>query len=218
MAHTLINAALKVEKKPSKELAREYIRSLYDQHPEAEYELAQLYSYFMPTAPAKAKAKANTDFQWVARSCAAPDIRTGIKYVWVDGEGYMVATNGHSLHMAPSSLARGYYHPATGEPCSCDFHYPAWERVVPETPSKDFAAFRLIMADTTVEELELQYGGMQQILRVPTDYGVQGFDRQYILAALNGRTESSGYISTSSKQPRMVLVDGKRTAVVMGMR
>jgi len=213
MSLTLINAALAIPKKPSKETVQEYLRELYAQHPDAAYQLAQIYNYFMPSAPAKAK----TDFQWVARSCGDNDARAGLNFVWVDGEGFMVATNGHMLHMAPTTLARGYYHPKTGEPCNCDYKYPEWRRVVPATPSNELSGFTLRMADTTTEEVTLK-NSMMHVLRVPTDYGVQGFGRHYILAALNGRTESRGYISTDAYNPKMVLVDGDRTAVIMGTR
>ncbi len=213
MSLTLINAALAIPKKPSKELVQEYLRDLYGQHPDAVYQLSQIYNYFMPSAPAKAK----TAFQWVARSCGDNDARAGLNFVWVDGEGFMVATNGHMLHMAPTTLARGYYHPKTGEPCNCDYIYPDWRRVVPVTPSKELVGFMLRMADTTTYEVQMKNSTMH-VLQVPTDYGVQGFDRKYVLAALNGRTESRGYISTRLDHAQMVLVDGDRTAVIMGTR
>jgi hypothetical protein len=213
MPITLINAALALPKRPNKELAMEYLREIYEDHPDKVFQLAALYNYFMPASPAKAK----TDFRWVARSVGDNDARSGMNYVWVEG-GVMVACNGHTLHQAPSTLAPGYYHPKTGEPCNCDYVYPAPPRVVPQTPSNGYADFTLRLADTTTEEVHNKHGVLHQHLCVPTDYGIQRFERKHILAALNGRTESRAYITTNADSPGIVIMDGDRLAIVMGAR
>ncbi len=208
---TLIDAAL-ASRKPKKEAAMQFIRDLAAAHPDDFGALAMLYAYFMPPLP----AKADTDFEWVARSVGVNDARTGLNYVLVEDE-VMVAANGHTLHLAPADREPGYYHPATGEKVTADYKYPDWRRVVPPTDESGFVPFTLDMKETTVKERRLQSGTMH-ILQVPTDSGVQSFNRKYVLSALNRLTTMKGYISTDADYPKMVLEDGARKAVIMGIR
>jgi hypothetical protein len=67
---------------------------------------AYLYSQFQPARTAKPK----NVFQWVAKAMAKKDVRFYLNYVYIDDE-YVVATDGHRLHLTPNNelLAQGHY-------------------------------------------------------------------------------------------------------------
>ena len=91
-------------------------------------ETEMLYKYFLPKL---SKKKAKSAIHWVAMACSSPkDIRRYLTYMYSDGD-YLVATDGHRLHMVETDLDEGYYCPNSFERVDLDDKYPDFNRVIP---------------------------------------------------------------------------------------
>ena len=88
-------------------------------------QLEALYKYFMPALPKAVKK----DWQWISRAVGKRDIRTSINWLYSDGSRLM-ATDGHRLHIIPSTMTKGYYHPKTLDSIDLDALYPDIDRVI----------------------------------------------------------------------------------------
>ena len=116
-------------KKPSKAYAQEMILRIYEQCPDMETDLAQLYTYFMPSIPKKPK----TPFDWVAKAIGKKDVRYYLNWVHVTTE-FITATDGHRMHRAPNvtHLAPGFYDAHGHKIHEPDYaKFPDVERIVP---------------------------------------------------------------------------------------
>lgn len=110
-------------KKPSKKIALEMIRGLREQYDNEC--LDDLILFFSD----RQKGIAKTAEQWVCRAVATKDIRHYLNYMYVeDGQAY--GTDGHRAHTAPTSLADGYYAPASLEPVDMDATFPNVQQVL----------------------------------------------------------------------------------------
>lgn len=68
-------------------------------------------------------------FFWVAGAVAKNDVRPFLNYVYSTGT-YLVASDGHRMHYAPTDLPEGYYHPETQEAVlNILYRFPQWERL-----------------------------------------------------------------------------------------
>lgn len=114
---------------------------LFEDYPAEKKRLAALLSHFLPKAPS---GKNLTVEQWVAKAVAVKDLRGYLSFVMSDGQ-VIVATDGHRLHGAPTTLPRGLYCPRTmiklhdlqqdieGEvPPGHPGKFPQWERILPK--------------------------------------------------------------------------------------
>lgn len=85
--------------------------------------LQQLYKYFTPPLPKKAK----TVFDYVAKFAAIKDARYFLNDVYVSDKGIaseVMATNGHMLAWANTSLEPGFYDPKSGAKTDKDARFP----------------------------------------------------------------------------------------------
>lgn len=69
----------------------------------------ELLNFFAPALPKIAK----TAFNWVAAACGVRDIRSYLNVVHVK-DGEMIASDGHRMHWAATTLDDGQYDPKTG--------------------------------------------------------------------------------------------------------
>ena len=93
-----------------------------------EYEQVTLYKFFSPVIPKTPK----TDLQWVvlATSKVKNDGRPYLRAVQVLN-GLMTATDGQSLHQAPTDMSDGYYDAMGQSVDMSDWTYPDVSRVIP---------------------------------------------------------------------------------------
>jgi hypothetical protein len=134
-------------KKPSKVIAQDIVRNLAKQHPECMYDLAALYTFFMESP----KAKPKTNFAWVTLAMAKSDVRPYLNFVYVDDE-YIVGSDGHRLHMAPSDGREpGFYNLSGDRVEFTGYKYPDYKRLI----RKDFTCSHEIAIDSLpVVEIE----------------------------------------------------------------
>jgi len=109
IANYIAAHARNVHKKRNKALAFDALRAILEDLPEEMHDshgpdLARLYAFFEPQAPAKPK----TVFDWVAKAMAKKDQRHYLNWVYSDG-ARIIATNGHRLHIAHVALEPGFY-------------------------------------------------------------------------------------------------------------
>jgi hypothetical protein len=142
--------------KPNKREAQRVLQDVYNttSDPKLQFQLAWLYNYFMP-APIKTP---KTAFEWVATACETSGRHAHLRLVHVGDDGFMVATNGQQMHVAPADRPQGWYHPATGELVKSDeyWDFPNYRRVMPSP--LDLSDMKLNPVDlldlpvTTIEE------------------------------------------------------------------
>ena len=100
----LATLAFDRSKKVSKSRAMIVIEALAASHPDKIMQLSELYSYFKPTVPFKPK----TAEDWVCKAVAKNDVRLYLNRLEVL-DGWLIATDGHRLHMCKTTLENGAY-------------------------------------------------------------------------------------------------------------
>jgi len=98
-------------------------RLLTDRDAVSEHDLEALLLYFAP----KPRKKPKSAYEWVSLAASKDDARQFLCAVHCDGE-WMVATDGHRLHLAPADgLPEGIYQPGV-EPMQLerDLQTPPW--------------------------------------------------------------------------------------------
>jgi hypothetical protein len=165
----------------------------------SEYDMANLYSFFIPTTP-----KNKNDFQWVHSAITTTkDTRYYLKYVYViDGE--MVATDGHRMHIAETDLENGFYDKA-GVKVEVDATFPNYKRVIP----KDGTPFSWVAEYCEV----IENGGAPLIYKLPNGAGV---NKKYWDAATQGASVVD-FDAVDKTSPIKIELTGSRFAVVMPM-
>ena len=88
--------------------------------------LAVLYKQYLPAIPAKPK----TAFQWIYKAVAKMDVRHYLNTAYAENSR-VIGCDGKRLHVAPSTLATGYYDKA-GTEIKEDARYPDVNRVIPK--------------------------------------------------------------------------------------
>jgi len=87
---------------------------------------ALLYAYFLPKVPKVPK----TPEQWVMLAVSRNDVRYYLNYLYSDGTT-LAASDGHRIHVCPTTLAAGYYDTAlTPIPDMADVKYPDFTNIV----------------------------------------------------------------------------------------
>lgn len=169
-------------------------------------ETAELFSYFIPATPQRAK----TPQQWVARAAAAKDIRNYLNFVYSDGER-LIATDGHRLHwIETEEYPKGYYIPSTLDAITCNDTYPDIDRVIPATYAKDCQQCKLS------EFKVIDTGKHGLAYKLPNDTYV---NKKYLAAVYNRDAEMLLYLPGDSLTSiKAESLDGKRHAVVMPVR
>ena len=135
-------------------------------------ELEALYKYFMPALPKAVKR----DWQWVSRVAASKDVRYYLKTLYSNGSRLM-ATDSHRLHIIPSNMPAGYYHPKTLDPMDEAAKYPDVDRII--NGRSDFEPLHHYPMDETKTH--------EKMLLVKV--GPVWVQSAYMLAALNGRDD-----------------------------
>ncbi len=98
-----------------------------------DFDLARLYSFFIPNLPAFPK----TPLEWLRKSIAGPsEVRYYLGYIYKDGST-VVSTDGHRMHMVesdniPEMDTDGFYN-ELGVKVDVDGKYPEWQRVTPKS-------------------------------------------------------------------------------------
>lgn len=111
-------------KKPNKNDAHSLVLALAKQYGIPADEIAPLYTYFMPLIPAKAK----TPEQWVGKAMGVRDVRYYLNFYYSDGTR-LICTDGHRLHLMPTTLAEGFYDKALNA-VNTQGRYPDVDRVI----------------------------------------------------------------------------------------
>ena len=209
-------------RKPTKVKAQHSLKSIFEEHADqlsddALFHLGQLYRYFMPAAPRTPK----TLEQWVAKAAGKKDVRYYLNYVYADPAGFLVATNGHRMHVMdlPEGMKPGYYCPKTLEWLQDheEWRYPDWQRIMP-TPAR-WLLQRLDISTWAVDEIE-----DKAVYRMPDGVAL---NKQYVdeALAMPGATMTH-YYQESENAPVLFVGagdDGRRIesnprAVIMTMR
>ncbi len=170
-------------------------------------QLAAAYKAYIPAATKKPK----NVFDWVYMARGTEQTRPYLNFVWSDGEGNIVATDGHRLHLARMDLVRGFYD-GQCKPVDYDGTFPDFWRVIPEDHPQtvDFNGCELVNIGKTIAYKH--NGGT-------LDGGIT-VNKQYIDAANSMGASVFSYPSKDSmafKACKAQWPDG-RVAVVMGLR
>lgn len=173
-SQTIPTQANNLPRKAPRKVCFDVIKALIEsREAPTDKQLAQLYSQFLPNAPAKAK----TPEQWVAKAKGVSDVRYYLNNLWSDGK-QLVGTDGHRLHLCPTELPEGFYNTEL-EPVTVDGKYPEFERSIPTVKSeRDWRSVHL-------SDLELKEPRGVMAVQVLPDTWV---NRKYLLATLNGQT------------------------------
>ncbi len=99
---------------------------------EAQKLLADLHTYFLPSAP-----KAATVEAWVAKATDPKHPSEPLRYLYAVA-GQLVGCNGHRLHTAPTGLPNGFYNAALDKVPSDYLEYPDFNRVIPAPGEEQF--------------------------------------------------------------------------------
>ena len=198
--------------KPKKAVAQQILRELAEKHPDSAHELAELYTYFMPPKPKKAR----TVWEWVTLAMAVQDVRDYLNYVHVTAD-WLTASDGHRLHRAPNTdgLEPGYYL-ANGDKAHdlSAMTYPEVERVIPK--SEGAKTIWLEAEPTDVVEA----GAAGWAVRLPEYAKSRGLSLAYLrnALALDAYPQVLQWQPGSGNDAVRFDLDGGRLAVVMPMR
>lgn len=198
---TIAQGRSKPNKKAIHQLIAELIRT---GKIDAGYEdLADIYAWFMPPIPAKAK----TPQDWVAKAMAKDDIRDYLNYLYSDGTR-LIATDGHRLHLCPTDLPEGYYD-AAGTSCDVGFTFPDVDRVIP--------ALDGLLGLPVTESFPVEVNKFDMhCYRLPDGPLVQ---KSYLDAAINRESTGTIYYSPDDNGRAIrVHLGGDRLAVIMPVR
>ena len=162
-------------------------------------QLEALYKYFMPALPKAVKK----DWQWISRAVGKRDFRPTMNWLYSDGSRLM-ATDSHRLHIIPSTMTKGYYHPKTLDSIDLDAVYPDIDRVIGNRgdfePLHHFPMTEL----KTFKSMEL------------VKLGNNWFQLPYIVSALNGRDD--WVVSVQDNSPMIGQTDDGWQFAVMPIR
>lgn len=171
---------------------------------------APLYRYFMDR-----RAKPRTAEQWVALAVPrTKDVRYYLNYVYCDG-AYMVATDGHRLHVIEDTREAGYYDKALNKLEEKSFaQYPDYWSVIP--PVKDSKPI-------TAKQLEQREAILVIGVNAYKLGAGWGVNMRYIQEALSGFDDPRIYLPTDMHkairiQEKDAGVNPSKLAVVMPMR
>lgn len=192
--------------KPKKDQVRSMLRDLYEQHPELGYDLAALYTYFMPAKPKKPK----TDFDWLSAATNAESNRTFQRFVYANDK-HAVATDGHRMHLMGLSdidLDTGFWDRSRNL-VERDDQYPDYQRVLPNrNPEREYDA------DVFNELIEV---AKSFAYRLEIDGLHCGFAKQYVDQALSVMQNPRVTLPESANKA-VRIDDDHHTAVIMPMR
>jgi len=179
--------------------------------------LAVLYKQYLPAIPAKPK----TAFQWIYKAVAKADVRHYLNTAYAESHNArVIGCDGKRLHVAPSTLATGYYDKACTE-IKEDARYPDVNRVIPKKANipvdlDDITKYRVHMHIWKKEHTN------SIVIREPKtnndkDEGVF-FDLSYIQDALSNPSPVLNARMNQDRAPSLLItfVDGSQ-AVVMGL-
>ena len=192
--------------KPKKDQVRSILCGLYEQHPELGYDLAALYTYFMPAKPKKPK----TDFDWLSAATDAESNRTFQRFVYANDK-HAVATDGHRMHLMSLSdihLDAGFYDRSRNL-VERDDQYPDYQRVLPErNPQRECGAdvFSELVEVAKSFAYRMEIGGLHC-----------GFAKQYVDQALSIMQNPCVTLPDSANKA-VRIDDDHHTAVIMPMR
>ena len=191
-------------KKPTKRQAFDLVKELIykagdlDDNPRLQADYARLYSYFLPPVPTKAK----TPELWVSKAMAKNNARGYLRFLYSDGKR-LIATNGHYLHLCPTTLAEGFYNTEL-EPVGDQGKYPDIDRVIPSVPRQDdWQAVELSSCAVTEGQ-----GAIMNIEVLPGTF----LSRSYLMATLNGQTSFSAFQAKPDGPVRIQLDDADLVA------
>lgn len=205
--------AMDLHRKPSRKQVFQSVQALIARHSyesdrqgaEAEA-LANLYAYFLPNKPKKAK----NDLEWVSKAVAVQDVRYYLNYLH-EAKGKLTATDGHRLHWIETVKDRGFMAPMTGDVVSCDGQFPEIDRVIPK-----LSPTHILRVSELVKTSKAHNNKLYQQYIFPNG---SMFNAKYVDDAVNGedqflwnpKADEDVAIHISS-------LDGVRNAVIMPIR
>jgi hypothetical protein len=164
---------------------------------DAEKILAQLYTFFLPKSPPKKTPKA-----WVALAIGGKHSDERLRHLYSNGKALM-ATDGHRLHIAPTTLPAGFYNAAL-DPVALDAVFPDVARVIP-----DPATLQAFVWDRGAPEEHTK--SVPWVYTLPCGNVVNA---SYWDQATNGRDQVTYYAGSPGKDPLRIDHNGT-LAVVM---
>lgn len=178
--------------------------------PQLQSRCAELYSYFIPKPPAKAK----TVEDWVWKAVAKKDIRWYLEQAYAHENGDLVATDGHRLHIFHNSGYEPGYYNAQMLPISIDARFPNYQAVVPSkgTPFK--------LSQLTLNTKKAKIGKKDHWyyeVEVDLPFKTQHFDKKYFDDAVNFFEDPTIFFGTHDKAS-IRIEHGNCTAVLMPMK
>ena len=213
--HDIINLASSI-KKPSKGAILKIVRDIIvaEKYTLTEFELAQLYSYFIPPIPAKTK----NPLLWVGLAAAKVEVRNFLNFSYCDGDR-LIGCDGHRVHwVAVSDMEPGYYIPSTLDLIADQGQYPDIDRVIPVTHSAD-AQVCTLSDFNLVESHYKRLDGKKPVIQLCYDLpnGTRVL-KKYVDAAYNRDKTMTVYLPQGDKNMtaiKLESIDGMRHAVIM---
>jgi len=180
-------------KKPSRSTAFNIVKTALEdcqnKHsvPIDRMQLEELYKYFTPSMPAKAK----TIEQYIARFVGVnfDYARRYLNFIYVKN-GKMIGTNDHTLAVTDTDMSDGYYNPKTLDPIADmeTVEFPSFEQIL---KGKDKCRFSTVRVNHDFETIDTGTKGGKPILTYvlsnkkgekKPDYG---FNKKYVDTATN---------------------------------
>lgn len=198
-------------KKPTKKVIFNSVLEMIKTGEIEESQLVDLYKFFTPPTPKKPK----TSIDWLAMSMSKNDVRNYLNYIYCDG-GNVVSTDGHRLHLVGNDigLEKGFYDKA-GNPVGEVGNFPNYASVIPSVESR---LPPVQLSDLKIEE-DLICDQIKNIHICNIEYNNMRykFQQEYWNQAVSIMDNPRIYFGEKSTDS-ILIVDGKHTAVVMGMR
>lgn len=199
--NTVATMAARMNKKPKSEHVFDIVKSMIGDGVVDGKDAATLYAYFIP-ASTKGKT-VKTPEQWVGLAKGVRDVRAGLNLLYSDGEN-LVATDGHRLHMMPTTLRPGYYDAAM-QSVECDYIYPDYKGVIPD-------ACKMTEYSADISELKIDAESKNLVwYMLPCGAQVQ---KRYLDGALQ-KEEQFKYLSNGPGNAILLQFDDGRKVVIM---
>ena len=187
-------------KKPNKAKAFSMLKRIIEDATDSKtsYNLAELYSYFLPPVPRRPK----TAEIWINKAVAKQDIRYYLNQAYSTGK-LLIGTDGHRMHTMPTDLPEGFYN-SDGAKTDLDAKYPDIKKVMPKGRAKKFEFLG------NIRDLESNGRAAEVAPGVWVNH-------QYLLDMLSYSEEVKIFARGSDDAVRFDFPDGRK-AVIMPMR
>lgn len=144
-------------------------------------------------------------FDWVALAAAKKnDVSTFLRHVYAE-DGFLIATDGHRMHVSKTELENGFYCPKTSLKVECSDKFPRWRRVMPSNTEV-----------FDMEFIEVSALKKESFHRVDTNHGIC-FNENYLREMHRNKAPVSCYRLPETKHTMITYFEDESFCVLMPM-